>query len=82
MWRKPRTPKAENGIRSSSRLAGGEDVTAIYRFEPGPYVGRPGRQRPTTVRIEVTQNAKATAAAKARSCPDSFEVFRTGAERS
>ena len=59
----------------------GVNVTLLYRLEPGPYVGLPGRQRPTTFTIEIRQTGKSTPEAKAKNCPDTYEVYRGTAER-
>jgi len=59
----------------------GYNWTTLYRLKPGPYVGLPGRQRPTTFTIEITDTAKSTPEGKAKNCPDTFEVYRGTAER-
>jgi hypothetical protein len=64
------------------RVSKGYNDTLLYRFEPGPYVGLPGRQRPTTFMIEITDTGKSTPEAKANGdCPDVLEVYRGTAER-
>jgi hypothetical protein len=55
--------------------------TFLYRLEPGPYVGLPGRQRPKMFTIQLTWTGKSTPEAKAQNCPDLFEVTRGTAQR-
>jgi hypothetical protein len=63
------------------KVSNGYNLTTLYRFEPGPYVGLPGRQRPNTFTTEITDTDISTPEAKTKNCPDTFEVYRGMAER-
>jgi hypothetical protein len=68
---------------STVAVPNGYNDTELYRLEPGPYVGMPPRQRPTTFTIAITEIGTSTPEAKAKAnCPDVYEVSRGTAERS